>query len=312
MSRSSQLSFALAIPPPHTTLIEWRIIYAWLRRHSSHSAWAARTAEYLEVAERRLIETERFVEGTLTQFSGFPFGRDHPFTYLEGKRILGLALNELRSRRDLRARLGMNLEASGRPAITGRHGDAVWDFLPLNTSAEGENFTKFPHLTLGILSHAIEAMVTVPNAVNSLMRRNLVELGEDGFADLVSAILRNLNPLLRKHNGATPWFRGAQRRYRTQKSRPYVDAAIDFDLRTAVPSKGPPKTQPRWLSAGYGSFVSKMGTNYQMQLGVIFRYDRCPELERTDALDLVASAWLACEPLVRLNRTASRPVQSKR
>jgi hypothetical protein len=70
--------------------------------------WAARAADYLEVAEAKLIDSEQFEEGTLTQFSGFPFGRDHPFTYLEGKRVLGLAVGELRGRRDLRDRLGMN------------------------------------------------------------------------------------------------------------------------------------------------------------------------------------------------------------
>jgi len=60
--------------------------------------------------------------------------------------------------------------------------------------------------------------------------------------------------------------------------------------------------QPRWLSAAYGSFVNKKGTNYQIQMGVIFRYDRCPELRQVNALDLVASAWLACKPLVDLTR----------
>jgi hypothetical protein len=42
--------------------------------------------------------------------------------------MLGLALGELRSRRDLRERLGMNPKVLGRPAITGRQGDAVWNF----------------------------------------------------------------------------------------------------------------------------------------------------------------------------------------
>jgi hypothetical protein len=60
--------------PPQTVLLEWRTIYAWLCRHSRSSIWAARAADYLEVAEAKLIETEQFVEGTLTQFSGFPFG----------------------------------------------------------------------------------------------------------------------------------------------------------------------------------------------------------------------------------------------
>jgi hypothetical protein len=64
----------------------------------------------------------------------------------------------------------------------------------------------------------------------------------------------------------------------------------------------PPKAQPLWLSAAYGSFVNKKDTNYQIQMGVIFRYDRCPELRQTNAVDLVASAWLACKPLVDLTR----------
>jgi hypothetical protein len=288
--------------PPQTVLLEWRTIYAWLCRHSAGSMWAARAADYLEVAEAKLIDSEQFVEGTLTQFSGFPFGRDHPFTYLEGKRVLGLALGDLRGRRDLRDRLGMNPKASGRPAITGRQAAAVWDFLSLTAATKGENFTKYPHLTLGILSHAVEAVVTVPNAVNGVMRRNLVELGEEGFTMLAEDIVTNLKPLLRKHKGATPWFRGIQRRYPSQRSTPYVDATIDFDLRTAVSSSGPPKTQPRWLSAAYGSFVNKKGTNYQIQMGVIFRYDRCPELRQANAVGLIAAAWLACKPLVDLTR----------
>jgi hypothetical protein len=287
---------------PQTVLLEWRTVYVWLRRHSSNSMWAARAADYLEIAEAKLIDSEQFVEGTLTQFSGFPFGRDHPFTYLEGKRVLSLALGELRGRRDLRDRLGMNPKASGRPAITGRQATAIWDFLSLTAATKGENFTKYPHLTLGILSHAVEAVVTVPNAVNSLMRRNLIGLGEVGFEALAKNIVTNLKPLLSKHKGATPWFRGIQRRYPSQRAIPYVDATIDFDLRTAVSSGGPPKTQPRWLSAAYGSFVNKKGTNYQIQMGVIFRYDRCPELRQADAVGLVASAWLACKPLVDLTR----------
>ena len=97
--------------PADTVLLEWRTVYAWLRRHSAHSAWAARAADYLEIAEAKLIDTGQFVEGTLTMFSGFPFGQDHPFTYLEGKRVLELALGELRTRRDLEKRLGSEIKA---------------------------------------------------------------------------------------------------------------------------------------------------------------------------------------------------------
>ena len=280
--------------PPDTVLLEWRNVYAWLRRHTSTSAWASRAAEFLEIAEAKLIDSEQLVEGTLTTFSGFPFGRDHPFTYLEGKRVLELAMGALRQRRDLRDQLKMNPNAPGRPAITGRQSDAVWDFLSLASSGKAENFTKYPHLTLGVVAQQLETMVTVPNAVNSLMRRNLINLGEDGFQQLASRVVKNLKPLLRNHPGATPWCRGVQRRYPSQRATPFIDARIDFDLRTAVPQSGPPKVQLRWLSAAYNSFVCKEGSNYQMQMGVLFRYDRCPELRNANALDLVAEAWVAC------------------
>jgi hypothetical protein len=266
--------------------------------------WAARTAEYLEIAEAKLIDTGQFVEGTLTKFSGFPFGREHAFTYLEGKRVLGLAMDELRCRRDLVDRLGVNPKAPGRSAITGRQRDSVWDFLSLSTASEEDSFTKHPHLTLGVESQTVSAMVTVPHAVNNIMRRNLVKLGEEGFQVVAENIVDNLKPLLRDHDGAAPWFRGVQRRYPSQRATPFVDATIDFDLGTAIPSGGPPKTQPRWLSAAYGSFVNKESSNYQIQMGVMFRYERCPELQRAEAIDLIASAWLGCKPLVDLERDA--------
>ena len=144
--------------------------------------------------------------------------------------------------------------------------------------------------------------MTVPHAVNNIMRRNLIKLGEAGFQALVKDVVDNLRPMLRDHEGAAPWFRGIQRRYPSQRAVPFVDARIDFDLRTAIPSGGSPKTQPRWLSAAYGSFVNKENSNYQIQMGVVFRYDRCPELQQANAIDLIASAWLACKPLIDLAR----------
>jgi hypothetical protein len=312
--RGFQFVTAVAIAPrpflpttlPHdTVLLEWRSVYGWLRRHSLESTWAAKAAEYLEITEEKLVYARQFVEGTLTMFSGFSFGIDHPFTYLEGKRVLELALAELRMNSQLAARLGMNPSALGRPAITGRRSNGVWDFLSLSAvGAAKVDFTSHPHLTLGILSHAVEAMVTVPNAVNNIMRRNIVHLGEDGFRTLVQSILNNLAQLLRSHEGAVPWFRGVQRRYPSQRAVPFIDATIDFDLRTAIASEGPPKTQPRWLSAAYGFFVNKEHSNYQMQLGVIFPYERCLELRQADAIELIATAWVGCKPLIDLAQTA--------
>lgn len=296
---ATQLPTAL---PTGTVLLEWRDIYAWLCRRASSSAWANRAARYLEIAETKLIDGEQFVEGTLTKFSGFAFGHNHPYTYLEGKRVLGLALSELKQRRDLRNQIRMNPRAPGRGAITGRQGDSVWDFLSLAGSNGDDAFTNHPHLTLEVRAQAVEAMVTIPNAVDAAVRHKLKALGDDKFQALTTTVVTNMNPLLRKCPGATPWFRGVQRRFDSIKSKPFIDAEINFDLRTAVPNSGPPKAQLQWLKAAYGSFVGKKGSNYQIQMGVVFRYDRCPELANPDAIALVAASWLACKPLIDLAR----------
>ena len=289
--------------PLGTVPLEWRAVYAWLRQHRSGSKWAAMAADYLEIAEAKLIDTGQFREGTLTMFSGFPFGPDQQFTYLEGKRVLKLALSELRSRRDLLDRLGINPKSPGRGSITGRQRDAVWDFLSLSAASDESKFTNHPHLTLSVGFQAVRAMVTVPNNVNKVVKQKLKKLGKAGFQALAEDIVNNLKPLLHDHKGEAPWFRGVQRRWRTQREAPFVDASIEFDLRTAIPSSGPPKTQPRWLSAAYDSFVNKEGSNYEFQMGVVFDYVRCPELRKTDAIDLIASAWCACKPLVDLVRS---------
>jgi hypothetical protein len=242
-------------------------------------------------------------------FAGFPFGLDNRFTYLEGKRILRLALGELKQNRRLRTLLGMDPKAPGRPAITGRQEDRVWDFLSL--SGDGGNlFTSHPHLTLCLRADRVEAMVTVPHSVNGTMRRNLVGLGQEGFYELVRTVIDNLAPMLRDHPGAKPCFVGVQRRYPSQRAVPFNDATIEFDLRTAVAASGPPKSQPRWLEAAYGSFVDKRGANYQIQIGMVFPYEQCPQLRRPDAIALVEAAWLACKPLIDLARAGSIPAEA--
>ena len=112
-----------------TVPLEWRNVYAWLRHHSSSDTpWAAHAADYFEIAEAKMVEDQQLKEGTLTKFSGFRFGPDRPYTYLEGKRVLALARTELSQRRDLAKELGMNPAVPGRPAITGRQRDGVWGF----------------------------------------------------------------------------------------------------------------------------------------------------------------------------------------
>ena len=95
-------------------------------------------------------------------------------------------------------------------------------------------------------------VVAAPEHDDDVLRRHggrIVDLGEDGFSDVVQRIIKNLARLLKAHPGATPRFRGVQRRYPSQKSKPFIDAVIEFDLRTALEVGDALKTQPRWLAA---------------------------------------------------------------
>src|SRR4030067_607162 len=95
-------------------------------------------------------------------------------------------MDELRKNRKLVRQMGIAPHASGRGAITGREGSAVWDFLQLQGLKKGEAFTKLPHLTLAIEEDRLLVMVTIPHGIRSELRRNLVGLGYHGFDALCS------------------------------------------------------------------------------------------------------------------------------
>lgn len=281
-------------------ILEWRDVYVWLRRHHGRE-WARRTAEYLEVAEARMIMDQQFVRGALTRFSGVPFSDDHPYTYLEAKRILRLVLDELRGRKDLRDRLGVDPGATGRGSITGSKGHIVWDYLSLRGDAKKGN-TARPHLSLGIDTRRLGVMVTIPDKVEGRVRRALREIGEAEFAALLARVVTNLKPLLQTEPGAVPILHAQQRRWRHRRAKADMDAELRFDLRTIPGATGQPKKQPLWLSAAYGAFVDKRGSNYEFQIGVDFDYAKCTGLQKASAVDLIARAWLGCKPFVDLVR----------
>lgn len=198
-------------------------------------------------------------------------------------------------KKSLQKHLGAELTSPGRPAITSSQGQSVWDLIRLSPT---EDFTDSLHLTLGVRPEYIDAMVTVPNSVASPVRKRLVALGEEGFRDMMERIVGNMRPLLAGNPGIVPLFRGVQRRYRTQRSIPEVDAVIEFDLRTVASIGGPPKTQPLWLAAAYGAFIDKQRSNYQIQVGALYKNDKCLQLRDAKAINLIEKTWLACKPLI--------------
>lgn len=288
--------------PAGTVAIRWSQVYAWLRTRAA-SQWAQRTADYMEICEARWPSDGYLREGTLTEFSGYRFDGDHPYNYPEAKRIQALAMRELRAHQPLAARLGADLESQGRAAITGRHGDAVWDFIPIASGRSADSFTQYPHLTHNLGRLGVGAMITFPNSMRGDAKRRLKDLGEDGFLDVVLEVERNLRPVLRRIEGARPLFRSIQRHYKSQRSTPTVDALLEFDLRTALPvgdprSVGEVKRQGQWIAAAYDAFVNSR-SNYQIQIGANFAFAGAgARLAKPDAWKLMADVWLAAKPML--------------
>lgn len=82
---------------PPVTVKKWSDLYGWLLQQKDRE-WARRLSSYIEVLEAKLVRNDYLKGGTLTVFAGIPFGKDEPYTYLNAKRLLRLAMDELRKR----------------------------------------------------------------------------------------------------------------------------------------------------------------------------------------------------------------------
>jgi len=287
--------------PEYVKAKTWSDIYQWLIRHRHESEWAGLTIEYFEIAETRFADKGYLKEGTLTIFSGIPFDKKNTYNYPEAKRVLKLAMDELRKRKDLVRELRMDPKNPGRGMITGKGGTEVWDYLGLKVASGKEGFTKYPHITLSIERDRMIAIATIPNAIHTQYRRNLIDLGEDGFFELMYKITMRLQRVLRKEKWACPIISSVQRRYLTQSSPPIIDARLAYDLRTAFDidkrSKPKIKQQPQWLKSTYETLANKK-SNYQVSVGAGFPYEYCRIHKEPEILDYIAHTWIACKPLI--------------
>jgi len=285
----------------------WPEFYAWISGQTRKPFWAKQLKKYMEVLEGQLIAEGYLKNGALTMFSGIPFDSSNPYNYVEAKRLLKLAMEEIRKRKLLETQLRINTRSAGRKAITGKEGNSVWNYLPIKHSNIIRAFTAWPHFTLGIESERTIAIMVIPNGIKSALRHNLTKLGSEGFIKIVRQVNTSLEEITRKDDGAAPFLIAVQRRYPSQRSRPIYDAKIEFDLRTAFPSKmncNAVQKQPQWLDATFNSFLNKR-SNLQLAIGMSFPYDRSKSIKSPGFIDMVAKTWIACKPLLKALRAIS-------
>jgi len=287
--------------PNYVVLRTWTEIYEWLCKHLNSSIWVRQVVEYFEVAETKFVQKEYLKEGALTTFSGVPFSDADDYSYLNAKRVLKLAMEELRNRKDLVQQLGIDPKAQGRGMIKGKGGSSVWDFLRLKDSMHEKDFTKYPHFNFGIDRDKVFVFTVIPHRIKSVLRRNIVDIGEIEFNDLIEKTSKNIMKAIKKEKGASPIALVMQRRYPTQSSPAIVDARLEYDLRTAFnldkKMKLPVKHQPQWIKATYESLSHKK-SNLQVSFGAYFPYKYCKVHQSKIILTYIANIWIACKPLL--------------
>ena len=191
-----------------------------------------------------MIEEGKLLTGSLTAFNGFRFG-ENPYTYLEAKRVLRLAMDELRKREDLREALRVDPDRRGRPAITGSKG-GVWDFLLFNSHPEGKSHNARPHLNLNISADGgVGAPAILPHAAGSKWTL-LKNPSRDDFSSVAEEVLREMrSPLLSKCPGAKPHPGIYQRHPKGSISPLITDAEIRLDLRARRGDRQARRARPR-------------------------------------------------------------------
>ena len=282
-------------PPAWCHLLLWVEVYEWARRQHGRTPWARRFTDYLEIAEIKMSNRGYLSEGQLTTFCGVPFDETHPYNYGEAKRVLRLMTEELRKRKDLR-KLGIDAAHPGRSAIKGSNAPLIWDYIPLK-GLEDRAFTSAPHLSYSLGAGALGVKITIPNGIRRSDRRKLVDLGEEGFLDLLSECGRAVERVTgAAGGGALPEAYLQQRHFLGQRSTGFQDAEMRLDLRTlATGGKTRVKVQVEWAQSMYQIWCNK-ASNMQMGVGAAFPYG--PSTQGSKVLDHVAGTWLACRPLI--------------
>jgi len=277
----------------------WPEVYSWLRRQRAKSPWARCLAEYMEALESRMISDETLGDIMITEFDGIPFNNQHPYGYIEAKRTIRLAMQELQRDRKLINKLGIDPKARHRTAITGRYSTSVWDMIQLQVARGSKDFTKFPHLDIGIHVERANVVVTLPNGASSAMRKRLLGRNLDEFSRGVCEISPRIQKAIRRFHGAYPFMQVFQKHFLHQRHKGVMDANLEFDLRTIRGSKsGRVKRQAQWLRAVHDALADKH-SNLQLAIGASLPYGD-PKLRSREVLHVIANVWLACEPWMKL------------
>ena len=150
------------------------------------------------------------------------------------------------------------------------------------------------------VSHVTRFMITFPNGMRSVLRKQLRGFTLEEFTARLEQASHELTTSLSELKAYRPIVRLMQRRYPSQSAVPLMDGNIEFDIRAASgdpkPPFGPPiKKQQQWAQAAYDLLANK-NSNIQFQIGVQFHYSKSSELANKGADRYFIDAFRALRP----------------
>jgi hypothetical protein len=288
-------------------VLQWRDIFTIAHKFARTGSWCQHLCEYLALVQGRLWEEGNMLDGSLTQFTGFPFDDEYAFTIERGRAHLRKATQELRTHTIVR-QLGLDLDWE-KPSISDR-GDHVFETLLFDDHPGGasKDFRTFPHLTLSLHRSFAQVEASIPNGCSRECRRRLVEQGEDGLRDLHAQVLKRAGPIMA--SGGVPMVSVVQRHAQhAQRLAPYNDAELRFhlnasraeDVTSAVHKM---KSLPHWMDTLFALLDHRaVSSDVNLHIGYLIRLPwTMPEMGTRDAIDVIAQSWQAMMPVMDVVR----------
>jgi hypothetical protein len=227
-------------------------------------------------------------------FDGFPFSDEYPYTDEEARRLLKLAMAEMRKDKSLQ-KLGIDPKPD--KVVTG-----PWQCLVLKDAPKGKDHTAYPHLSLGVREEYLDVCLTIPNGAPKTVLRNISDIGTKGLQRVNAEILTRSARLRRRGGGVYAY--ALQRQWTSRRSDAIDDAYVEFDLETSQNSRGEKrvKTQVEWLDLFASLIRGKApGTNIQFGYRVYLPWEM-RGLNSRESLRMIAEGWWAMKPVLDVVR----------
>ena len=193
------LGLAIAIVPnlplpPNWIEFPWAKVYEVAGR--SGTELGRELCRVLEITEAKLLNDTN-LRGTMTVFSGIPFGEENPFSTIQARNTARLLRQALADYPKLK-RLGISVDtskqmSSGRSSEVWAEAEALDCFKALGLA----HTKKLPHLNFTVADDLLSAGITFPNQTFKKTLRNggAALITADAFEDELARLLREFEAL---------------------------------------------------------------------------------------------------------------------